>query len=360
MKLYNKYRLWHGRLARLGRIWSSEGLSVAISETLYKLQKRYRRYDGRLMKVFFEVTSRCNSRCISCKIYERPPTNELSLSEIEKMFRSECMKNLGHIDLTGGEPFLRDDLADIANMAYSLTGCVVGMSTNGLLPKKIYETVKRMHPKPEIHISLNGPKETHDFTRGIKGNYEKVMETYGLLWSLGLKPIFQFCINPYNFDDINWAYELADKLGTGVGICMARPEPRLQAYDLNIYEYSEEQKGKILEQLRPGMVKDVIERILSNSLRFTCQAGQRILHVSSNGDIFPCHDTTPEWKNMGNVRQNSLDEIMSAPRTKGIIERISNFECQPCNMATCFATTSLWCGGRLLSEKDVREKLQLQ
>lgn len=361
MYFYNKYKLWHNRLVRLGNIWASEGVSAVCSETVYKFSKQIKRNNGKLMKVFFDVTSRCNSRCITCKMYEKPIVNELSLSEIENIFKSECMKNLGHIALAGGEPFLRDDLADIANMAHSLTGCEVGVVTNGLLPIKIYETVKNMHPKPAVCISLNGRKEIHDFIRGVKGNYEKVMQTRELLWSLGLNPGFSFCITPHNVKEIPWMYELADRLGTSVNFSIVRPLPNLRADEIvGLCGFSAEQKDLILQQLRPGISKDMLGFCLKDSLWFTCYAARQILYICPNADVFPCTDNSTGWMKMGNLRQKSLDEIMLAPRTKKIAERISNFECQPCNMAICFATTSLWCGGRLLSKKDVHAQLQLQ
>ena len=68
------------------------------------------------------VTNRCNARCSFCFIdFDNPKTfeGELSLNEIDLL-----TKNLGssllNVNLTGGEPFARKDLIDIAKFISSL------------------------------------------------------------------------------------------------------------------------------------------------------------------------------------------------------------------------------------------------
>src|SRR5690349_11887398 len=59
------------------------------------------------------VTYKCNSKCIMCNIWKEQPQNELSSHDFLKL-----PKTLKDINITGGEPFLRKDLVDIA---YNLT-----------------------------------------------------------------------------------------------------------------------------------------------------------------------------------------------------------------------------------------------
>ena len=61
------------------------------------------------------VTERCNARCPHCFVDLKTQENELSLEQIEKISKTTGSA-LRNIALTGGEPFIRDDLFEIANI----------------------------------------------------------------------------------------------------------------------------------------------------------------------------------------------------------------------------------------------------
>jgi len=61
----------------------------------------------------YVVTWRCNLRCIMCNIWKHPQTNELGISELEDFLRNPLLSQLEWIQLTGGEPFMRNDLDEI-------------------------------------------------------------------------------------------------------------------------------------------------------------------------------------------------------------------------------------------------------
>ena len=65
-------------------------------------------------KLTFALTSKCNYRCQTCNIWQKPPQDELSPSEIELLFKKA--PNFSWIDLTGGEVFLRRDFVDIVEI----------------------------------------------------------------------------------------------------------------------------------------------------------------------------------------------------------------------------------------------------
>ena len=58
------------------------------------------------------ITWRCNARCQMCDIWQRPVGDELKLDEVDKIF---SQVKLDAIRITGGEPFLKSDLAEIVN-----------------------------------------------------------------------------------------------------------------------------------------------------------------------------------------------------------------------------------------------------
>jgi len=135
----------------------------------------------------FSVTFKCNSRCKTCniwKLYENTKGKELNTDEWEMV-----IKNLGDapfwITLSGGEPFLRKDIVDMVESinTYNKPG-IINIPTNGILrniPDKIeeiLEILKNSNTKLVINYSIDGIGELHDEIRGVKGNWEKVLDSY--------------------------------------------------------------------------------------------------------------------------------------------------------------------------------------
>ena len=102
------------------------------------------------------LTNRCNARCSFCFIdFEDPNTfaNELTLDEIEKL-----TKNLGssllNVNFTGGEPFARKDLLDIARLyCKNTTIQSIYITTNGSLPDRV-KNFAEIITKEFPHITL--------------------------------------------------------------------------------------------------------------------------------------------------------------------------------------------------------------
>ena len=71
---------------------------------------------GLIRNITLSITYRCNARCSMCRIWEHPsanPESELTLPEIKKIANSKYFKKLIALGITGGEPFIREDLPDI-------------------------------------------------------------------------------------------------------------------------------------------------------------------------------------------------------------------------------------------------------
>jgi MoaA/NifB/PqqE/SkfB family radical SAM enzyme len=91
--------------------------------------------------------------------------------------------------ISGGEPFLRDDLDEICNL-FSQNSAVrkISIPTNGSLPDVIVKKVKSICRNTEslvnINLSLDGFEQLHDALRGKKGIFEKAVTTGKMLKEL--------------------------------------------------------------------------------------------------------------------------------------------------------------------------------
>ena len=105
----------------------------------YKLHRAFHFRSPRPVTLTFSITSACQSLCKSCNIglvFQKNPKmikGDLGMDEIEKMFKS-----IGHVyffNISGGEPFLRQEIPDIVRLACKyLTPNVIHVPTNALTP----------------------------------------------------------------------------------------------------------------------------------------------------------------------------------------------------------------------------------
>ena len=88
-------------------------------------------------KLNFAITMRCQSRCLHCNIWQLKPAGELTIDEIREFAKKN--RSFRWVELTGGEPFLRGDIVDIARAfkENSKSLYVLTMPTNSLCSNEI-------------------------------------------------------------------------------------------------------------------------------------------------------------------------------------------------------------------------------
>jgi len=136
--------------------------------------------------VIYVTTLRCNLRCKMCHLYGEygiPPNTrgELSLLEAKRMIDNiktsyRHLPYLPFIGMSGGEPFLRKDIFEIAEYMKK-SGFRFSFTTNlSTLNNKQIERLIQVKPA-DLRVSLDGPEDVHDRIRGVKGTFEKVIKT---------------------------------------------------------------------------------------------------------------------------------------------------------------------------------------
>ena len=138
-----------------------------------------------LESVFLFVTSTCNSLCRTCFYWdELNQGRDLSFDKLQRI--SQTSPAFHKLWISGGEPFLRKDLAEVIELFYANNGMRhVNLPTNGLLPAKMESVVSQLLDScPDLVIDLNfsldGLANTHDAIRGVPNNFEKTLATIRL------------------------------------------------------------------------------------------------------------------------------------------------------------------------------------
>ena len=124
----------------------------------------------------FDITNRCNLRCLHC--YSSEQREELTTTDVYHVLDKLSTAGVGIIDFGGGEPLLRTDIFDILTYSKQV-GIYTSISTNGLLLDE--NCVKRLKTLGIDHvcISLDGAKpETHDRIRENKPPSGKLLTAY--------------------------------------------------------------------------------------------------------------------------------------------------------------------------------------
>lgn len=126
----------------------------------------------------YTVTFKCNARCVMCDSWRIRSRGDLEVAEVERIFRQ--LPRLDGVRLTGGEPFVRPDLDEIAELArVHLRPLVLHVTTNGFLTERIVEFCERRERSLPLHllVSIDGVGAKHDEVRGRAGAYATALET---------------------------------------------------------------------------------------------------------------------------------------------------------------------------------------
>jgi len=316
----------------------------------------------------FAVSYLCQSRCKTCKIWElyrREPwrkKDELSTEEIEKIFKS-----LGHVyffNVSGGEPFLRKDLSEIISLAIEyLTPKIIHIPTNALMPQVIEREVERMlthmdHKNYRVPFSvkpsIDGIGREHDRIRGVKGNFDKLLDTVERLKALQKPfPFFHLelgtVISRENIDKIDEIAQFAHSLGVE-SYRNEIAEQRSEFFNIgdpitpNAKEYMEtieifarqisenlnqkRQFTKITESLRLVYYDIAIRILKENRQVIPCYAGISNVQMNPYGDIWPCCVLGYE-QNMGNVRDYgyNFQKVFHSKKAAEVRGYIKNGNC---------------------------------
>lgn len=325
---------------------------------------------GMPLYIVFFVTERCNARCAHCLCGSGPTrTNDLTLEEIQRI--AEGMDDFLFLLLTGGEPFLRDDLPEIARTFYEQNSVKnMVMCTNGSMPEKVAETAERildLCPGMDlgIDVSIDGIGEEHDRVRGVPGLFEKTVRTYRLLREMEAKrPNFncnvEVTVSTFNQDRLMELYGyLKRELGVStVFNLLTRGAPRDPvARGVKIEKYLEFNRA-IADDIRRNVLSGyysfpfadwinakravrfrIISRIVTERRWILpCTAANLGCILRSDGDVYPCELLDMR---MGNLREEDYDfrKIWWSERAEEIRRHIKKTRCF-CTYE-CFLTNNI-------------------
>jgi MoaA/NifB/PqqE/SkfB family radical SAM enzyme len=294
------------------------------------------------------INSICNLACDHCFYWkELNQRDDLTKDEIFALARS--LGPIENLNLSGGEPFLRKEFAEICDFFVRNNGVKqIYCPTNGYYADRTIAALTELFKNPDLELfaaelSLDGMPPYHNWFRRDRKSFEKAMETYAALAEFKKKePRLQIhsisTVTGENVEEIRklttWLFENCPEMSHH-NLAMIRGErkrPTLQgvqlaAYrDLALYQrrlWSAREEGRSGSVVDPMLHWAKVKTAEVQTQYVPCRAGVLSGVVYANGDVSVCEQHPP----IGNLRKKSFPEIWNSPEARKLRDSIACKEC---------------------------------
>lgn len=279
------------------------------------------------------VTYRCPMRCKMCNIWANPtkPSEEFAPELLEKLPRMHS------VNITGGEPFIREDIEEIVKILRKKTNRIV-FSTSGWFSDRIIALAKK-YPDLGFRISIEGLSVKNDELRGREGGFDKGLRTLLELRRMGVKDIgFGITVSNNNSDDMLDLYELNKNLKMEFATASFHNSFYFHKYDNQVTNLDEvcanfdELIQRLMKENNPkSWFRAFFNLGLINYVRggrrlLPCEAGSENFFLDPYGNILPCNGMEERcwFASMGNLNEAAFDEIWNSPQAAAVRDKVAH------------------------------------
>ncbi|MDE2313093.1 MAG: radical SAM protein [Elusimicrobia bacterium] len=331
------------------------------------------RLDGKkdcrpIRELHLELTHRCNLKCVMCHHWEMPfkdkesVKREMNLAQIRAFVEgSERLKDVEIVVLTGGEPWLRADIVDIAaflsgHFPKASLGILSNFWNTEMVRRRLNDLRARGVKNLWLGSSLDGLEETHDAVRGQRGAFKGLMETARMMRDEfpDVHFSFSFTITPKNYRELWPTYELVSGMGLWFGAQMVVEHQKFEAPET--FSWTDAQISEIETQIEKILLNlaeenGALARLVGGKDRDSlwlwtrllywwylrkyarkperyfkdCLAGQRYAMLSPEGDLFFC--PVNKHRTVGNVKEMSFDQIWASRKAGEERDYVDSCQC---------------------------------
>ena len=284
----------------------------------------------------FHITGRCNLRCKHCYRTEgdvQPLSTQdvfRVLEQFEQLRRSYNQKHgfrkRGHINITGGEPFIREDIDEILDYLGShREQYSFGVLSNGSFLNE--DRIRRLKENGVafVQLSIDGDPQIHDSLRA-PGDYDRVFQTAKKLERSGIRTYISFTANGKNFAYLPqvaaqcrrygitklWTDRLVP-IGTGERLEDLAITGNVMPQYLKALKKAQ---GNFLTRLLYPKTQVTANRALqflgAEGNIYSCSAGNSLITVDEFGNVMPCRRMPIVC---GNIQDATLEDIYFGSET---------------------------------------------
>ncbi len=278
-----------------------------------------------LRSIELAITYQCQALCHKCYAMNlrRENTEYLTVGQIKEIVKQAKSLGVIHINITGGEPTLRNDIFEIVD-ACRPRQIMVSLVTNALSLTREKMRLLKKHGLNTIQISLDSSDpDIHDQLRGVPGCYDKVMAAAKWAREYGINLCYSTVLSTESTSNAGQTYklcELAKKEKAFLLVCDSGAVGGWEDKEEKMMTC--EQRNQVLEQL---MLQPSARHHCMYNFRMKagCPAGVEKIYITAYGDVTPCdliHDS------FGNVLNEDLRSIWERMRNHPIYVR-KGFDC---------------------------------
>ena len=266
----------------------------------------------------FEITDRCNLRCLHC--YQGiEGKGELTFTQIKSVL--DDLEKLGSLKLTltGGEPTLREDFIEIYFYCHQKKFATT-LFTNGTLLHSGLRKAILGKPPFRVECSLYGASgKTHDSITGMDGSFDNTFRNIEWMVQKGIPLVVKSVILSLNVHEMEALSNLCHRLGVTFHPTLRifpsrdphRSPERLRLKTEEIIHFRKKKKQAGYNKLRePDPSPE----------EFICNAGREACSISADGKVYPC--VALRWE-CGDLKKTSFHQIwFHSP----ILEKIRSYQ----------------------------------
>jgi len=310
---------------------------------------------GKPAAVSLEIIHDCIARCVMCNIWRIPQeTPNLSVEQWLSLLAEPLFNDLKELDITGGEPFLRKDLADLffgisALKRDKLTQLKsIAITTNAIMTRRVLTQTERILAQLQkdnidlvVVCAMDAIGALHDRIRGVKNAWRHVDKTIRGLTELrsrypnliiGLKTT----VLPDNIAELDGIAHYAEMHGlfTIISPCIITPGRYLNPDSADKLAFSKADHDRMIgfyQNQASGWSyhgEQLAHYLRTGKIHKPCSCGFNYCFIRSNGELFLCPLIA---EGVGNVTETPAETLFQSTKAARIRRRIGHFpQCQHC------------------------------
>ncbi len=283
------------------------------------------------------TTYRCNAKCGMCYSWKNPSR---ASEEFEPDILEKIPGGMQRLNITGGEPLLRADLAEIVRILDKKTNRLE-ISTNGYFVDRIV-AIAREFPRITIRVSVEGLPALNDRLRGLENGFDRALRTVLRLKDLGIEDIgFAMTVSGENCRDLLDIYTLVASMEVELANAVVHNSFYFHKYDNEIANSDEVQAAmigfieRLLRSPRRNLrkrVKDwfraylnlgLLRHVQGQERTIPCGAGTDTFFVDPWGRILACNGSTSPMI-MGDLKTQSFEDIWRSEQADSVRRQVAD------------------------------------
>lgn len=289
-------------------------------------------------RVIWDVTTQCNLKCRHC--YNKSGQKKgLSSSQLHTISEKLSQTKIFFITLSGGEPLMEPEIWNIIQQFKNNQKKVQIISNGTLINRRIAKKLKDYHVD-SVQISLDGMEKTHDYQRKMKGCFKKSINAIQHLVAEKIPVVVNTLVTQRNIEEIPGLLDLCVQLkvtefrtsrlilmGRGTDLESEALSPQ-QIKEFMLYILDQRKKRTPITISPDECMCFFGKKIHEYNLEWHgCPAGRTEGAVDAYGNVYPCIFMSYDKFNMGNLLEESFEDIWFSRKFDIIRNRQSVCSC---------------------------------